>query len=101
MTCRGTNILGQDQGTIIVVISTVVITKTDQGTGLMTDKMPPELGLQVDRGEITLIPDIIVRKKLETIPEGKTEVIIEAMTLAMVGITEGAARRPCFMGGPL
>ena len=101
MTCRGTIILVQDPGIIIVGISIVEIIKIDQEIDPMTDRMHLEPGRLVDREEITLTLGSIMRKRQETLPEGKIEVTIDIMTLAMVGIIEGAARRPCFMGGPL
>ena len=101
MTCRGTIILVQDPGIIIVGISIVEIIKIDQEKDPMIDKMLLEPGHLVGKEEPTLTLGTIMRKRQETSPEGKIEVKIEPMTLAMVDIIEGAARRPCFMGGPL
>ena len=101
MTCRGTTILAQDPGITIVGISLVGSTKTDLETDLVIDRVQPELGHRVDKEGTTLTLGIIMRKRLETLLEGKTDMTTDMMTLAMVGINEGAARRPCFMGGPL
>ena len=101
MTCRGTTTLVQDPGITTVEINIVVITKTDQETDPVTDRMLLEPGHLVGKEEPTLTLGTIMRKRQKTSPEGKIEVKIEPMTLAMVDIIEGAARRPCFMGGPL
>ena len=73
--------------------------KTDQEKDLEIDRTPLEPGPPVDREETTLTQGSIMRKRQETLPEERTDMIIDIMTLAMVDIIEGAARRPCFMGG--
>ena len=69
-----------------------------------------EPGPPVDREEIIigrtkigllLTLDSTMKKRQETLPEGRIDMEKDIVTLAMVGITEDAARRPCFMGGLL
>ena len=101
MTCRDTNYLVKDLGITIVETNTVVITSIDLGTGLIAGKVFPEPGHLASKEGITLTLDTTMMMKQETLPGGKKKMKKETMTLAMGNTIEGAARRPCFMGGPL
>ena len=108
----GTNITttGQIMGTLIEAEGKIDRDlEKDLGIGIITH---PEPGPPADREGTTqgrtkigppLIgtPDSIMKMRPETHPEGKTDMRKDTVTLAMVGIAEDAARRPCFMGGLL
>ena len=78
----------------------IIATSTGTGIDLTTDLVDPEPGLLVGIECIVLIPDTTKIMKLEILP-GRMKRKKETMTLAMGDTIEGAARRPCFMGGPL
>ena len=76
-------------------------TRTDPGTGQETDPVDQEPELLVGRGCTTLTPDTTKIMTQEILPGRMTKMTKGTMTLAMGDTIEGAARRPCFMGGPL
>ena len=78
----------------------IIATSTGTGIDLTTDLVDPELGLPVGIEGIVLTTDITQTMILEILP-GRRKRKKETMTLAMGDTIEGAARRPCFMGGPL
>ena len=77
---------------------------TATSTGLEIDQTIDQVDLEpgplVEIEDIVLTPDTIMIVKPEKLP-GRMEMKKGTMTLAMGDTIEGAARRPCFMGGPL
>ena len=100
MTCRVINTQVKDIENNILGITMIIATSTDPGIDLITDPVDLEPGLLADIECIVLIPDTTKKMKLEKLP-GRMKMKKETMTLAMGDTIEGAARRPCFMGGPL
>ena len=116
MTSRGTNILVQDplanimgvNITMGLIMDTLIEAEGMKVTDLEKDLEIGriaylELGPPVDREGIILgrnkighllTLDFTMKKRLETHPEGRTDMRKDIVTLAMMGIAEDTARRP-------
>ena len=100
MTCRDNNSLVKDLESNILGTIMTMATSTDPGTDQITGLVDPEPGLLVGRECIVLTPGTTKIMTPEKLPV-RMIMTKGTMTLAMGDTIEGAARRPCFMGGPL